>query len=154
VIQGQSKLKSSFYDLNKVMGGFGSYQPWIEKDYFLKDKLHLNKSGYQLQADLFMLALMGSLQPTWDTKALHASVMERANALLWKKNSTDSASKDSIIVLPKKLETKIPVFHRVKKGDTFYSIAARYHINMEALVQKNRRFKSKSLQVGDRIRIN
>ncbi len=154
VIQGQSQLKSSFYDLNKVMGGFGSYQPWIEKDYFLKDKLHLNKSGYQLQADLFMLALMGSLQPTWDTKALHASVMERANALFWKKNSTDSAAKDSIIVLPKKLETKKTVFHRVKKGDTFYSIAARYHINMEALVQKNRRFKSKSLQVGDRIRIN
>jgi len=100
-----------------------------------------------------MLALLGSLQPSWDTKVLQTSVLEKANALHWKKNFTDSTSKDSVIVLPKKFENKNPVFHRVKKGDTFYSIAARYHINMEALIKKNRRFKSKSLQVGDRIRI-
>jgi LysM repeat protein len=51
------------------------------------------------------------------------------------------------------IRAKKAKYHQVKKGDTFYSIAARYHMNMEALIEKNRRNKSKKLQIGDRIRI-
>jgi lysophospholipase L1-like esterase len=149
VIQGLSNVKSAFYDMNKVMGGFGSYQPWIEHNYFLKDKLHLNKAGYELQADLFMLALLGQLQPSWDLSNLKTRVEVQANALV-RKIVVDSLNKDTLVSTP-------PVeilYHRVKKGESFFSIAKRYKLNVDALVRRNSRHKSKALQVGDRIRIN
>jgi hypothetical protein len=131
------------------MGGFGSYQPWIEHNYFLKDKLHLNKAGYELQADLFMLALLGQLQPSWDLSNLKTRVEVQANALV-RKIVVDSLNKDTLVSTP-------PVeilYHRVKKGESFFSIAKRYKLNVDALVRRNSRHKSKALQVGDRIRIN
>lgn len=148
VIQGLSQIKSSFYDLNKVMGGFGSYQPWIEHNYFLKDKLHLNKAGYELQADLFMLALLGQLQPNWDLSNLKSRVEARANALV-RKIVVDSLNKDTLVSTP---QVKI-LYHRVKKGESFFSIAKQYKLNIDALIRRNSRLKSKALQVGDRIRI-
>jgi lysophospholipase L1-like esterase len=148
VIQGLSQIKSSFYDLNKVMGGFGSYQPWIEHNYFLKDKLHLNKAGYELQADLFMLALLTQLQPNWDLSTLKSRVEAQANALV-RKIVVDSLNKDTLVSTPK---VEI-LYHRVKKGESFFSIAKRYNLNIEALIRRNSRHKSKALQVGDRIRI-
>jgi len=153
VVESQSKLKSSFYDLNKVMGGFGSFQTWFDHDYFLKDKLHLNKDGYQLQARLFMLALLGQLKPNWDLSPTKSFVYDRVKLLYRKAVVSDSAQNDSIIIRPKEKIVKKVKFHQVKKGDTFFSIAARYHMNVEALIEQNRRHKSKTLQIGDRIRI-
>lgn len=153
VIEGQSQLKASFYDLNKVMGGFGSFQPWFDHEYFLKDKLHLSKSGYQLQADLFSLALIRSLMPQWDIQSLQQHVEKYTNLLLKNKYISDSLAVDTFVIRPKKRNLSKSLFHKVKKGDTFYSIAKRYHISLEALEDKNRRLKSKSLHVGDRIRI-
>ena len=148
VIQGLSQINSSFYDLNKVMGGFGSYQPWIEHNYFLKDKLHLNKAGYELQADLFMLALLGQLQPNWDLSNLKTRVEAQANALV-RKIVVDSLYKDTLVSTP---QVEI-LYHRVKKGESFFSIAKQYKLNIDALIRRNSRLKSKALQVGDRIRI-
>lgn len=148
VIQGLSQIKSSFYDLNKVMGGFGSYQAWIEHNYFLKDKLHLNKAGYELQADLFMLALLGQLQPNWDLSNLKTRVEAQANTLV-RKIVGDSLNKDTLISPPVEI-----LYHRVKKGESFFSIAKRYKQTIDALVRRNKRLKIKTLQVGDRIRIN
>jgi len=148
VIQGLSQIKSAFYDLNKVMGGFGSYQAWIEHNYFLKDKLHLNKAGYELQADLFMLALLGQLQPNWDLSNLQTRVEAQANTLV-RKIVEDSLNKDTLITPPVEI-----LYHRVKKGESFYSIAKRYKLTIDALVRRNKRFKTKALQVGGRIRIN
>ena len=101
VVESQSKLKSSFYDLNKVMGGFGSFQTWFDHDYFLKDKLHLNKNGYQLQARLFMLALLGQLKPNWDLSPTKSFVYDRVKLLYRKAVVSDSAQNDSIIIRPK-----------------------------------------------------
>lgn len=153
VVESLSQLPSSFYDLNKVMGGFGSFQPWFDYDYFLKDKLHLNKAGYQLQANLFTLALLGQLKPEWDLTSLKNEVVERSGKLIRKTSVADSIKVDSSTSQSKeKIITKAK-YHLVKKGDTFFSIAARYHLNMEAIIEQNRRYKSRSLQIGDRIRI-
>ncbi len=153
IVESLSQLKSSFYDLNKVMGGFGSFQTWFDQNYFLKDKLHLNKDGYQLQAKLFMLALLGQLKPQWDLGPIESFVSDRVKLLYRKAAVSDSAQKDTIVIRPQEKIIKKVKFHQVKKGDTFYSIAARYHVRVEALIEQNRRHKSKTLQIGDRIRI-
>lgn len=60
VVQTLSDLPAAYYDLNQVMGGFGSSAEWVKNGCFLKDQLHLTKEGYQLQAKLFVLALFKS----------------------------------------------------------------------------------------------
>jgi lysophospholipase L1-like esterase len=60
VVRILADMKVPFYDLNAVMGGFGSSLDWVKNGCFLKDQLHLTKEGYQLQAKLFVLALFKS----------------------------------------------------------------------------------------------
>ena len=60
VVQTLSDLPAACYDLNQVMGGFGSSAEWVKNGCLLKDQLHLTKEGYQLQAKLFVLALFKS----------------------------------------------------------------------------------------------
>jgi LysM repeat protein len=156
IIEAQSKLKSSFYDLNKVMGGFGSFQPWFENNYFLKDKLHLNKEGYQLQAKLFMIPFLNQLKPAMDLSPLKAEIEESVKSISRRVVTKDTSEKDSVVsavIVPKKKLIQTSVFHLVKKGDTFYSIAARYHVTVKSLIENNRKVKSTAIQLGDRIRI-
>lgn len=154
IIEAQSKIQSSFYDLNKVMGGFGSFQPWYESDYFLKDKLHLTKSGYQLQAKLFMIALIGQLKSNKNLDELQSRVAEQCRLLIRKTSTQDTVVKDSVQhdIQEKKWDEK-SIYHKVKSGDTFYSIAKKYHVSVDALIARNRKKKSTALQLGDRIRI-
>jgi len=156
IVEAQSKLKSSFYDLNKVMGGFGSFQPWYENNYFLKDKLHLNKAGYQLQAKLFMIPFLSQLKPTTDVSALKSEMEASVKSISRRVVLKDTITKDSVVlepVIPQKKQIQKALFHLVKKGDTFNSIAARYHVSVKSLIEKNRRVKSTAIQLGDRIRI-
>jgi lysophospholipase L1-like esterase len=60
VVQALAEIPAPFYDLNQVMGGFGSSEEWVKNGCFLKDQLHLTREGYQLQAKLFVLALFKS----------------------------------------------------------------------------------------------
>lgn len=156
IIEEQSKWKSSFYDLNKVMGGFGSFQPWFENNYFLKDKLHLNKAGYQLQAKLFMIPFLTQLKPKLDLSQLKSEVKSSIQSIQKRVVKQDSVVKDSVdieVIVPRKKIVHSEIFHTIKKGDTFYSIAERYHVTVKSLEGKNRKVKSTALQLGDRIRI-
>lgn len=154
IIEAQSKIQSSFYDLNKVMGGFGSFQPWYESDYFLKDKLHLTKSGYQLQAKLFMLALIRQLKSNKNLDELQSQIAEQGRLLVRKTSVQDTVVKDSVHhVIPAKKVVEKSIYHKVKSGDTFYSISKKYHVSIDVLIDRNRRKKSTALQLGDRIRI-
>jgi lysophospholipase L1-like esterase len=60
VVQALAEMPTAYYDLNQVMGGFGSSEEWLKNGCFLKDQLHLTREGYQLQAKLFVLALFKS----------------------------------------------------------------------------------------------
>ena len=96
-----------------------------------------------------MLALLVQLQPNWDLSNLKTRVEAQANTLV-RKIVVDSLNKDTLVSIP-------PVeilYHRVKKGESFFSIAKRYKQTIDALVRRNKRLKTKALQVGDRIRIN
>lgn len=154
IVESQSKVQSSFYDLNKVMGGFGSFQPWYENDLFLKDKLHLNKAGYQLQAKLFMLALIGQLESNKNLNELLSQVADKSRLVVRKTSVQDTMVKDSVrLVIPEKKVVEKSIYHKVKSGDTFYSISKKYHISLDVLITRNRKKKSTALQLGDRIRI-
>ena len=154
IIEFQSKVQSSFYDLNKVMGGFGSFQPWYDNDFFLKDKLHLNKAGYQLQAKLFMLALIGQLKSNKNLDELLSQVSDKSRLVVRKTSVQDTVVKDSLrLVIPEKKVVEKSIYHKVKSGDTFYSISKKYHISVDVLIARNRKKKSTALQLGDRIRI-
>jgi hypothetical protein len=52
----------SYWDLFSVMGGYGSIQKWYTKGLTAKDKLHLNRRGYELQGYLLFDALMRALK--------------------------------------------------------------------------------------------
>lgn len=75
VIRVLAEMKVPFYDLNAVMGGFGSSLDWVKKGCFLKDQLHLTKEGYQLQAKLFVLALF----KTWGDQTSFENLQKQVN---------------------------------------------------------------------------
>jgi lysophospholipase L1-like esterase len=51
----------SSWDLFSVMGGYGSIQKWYSKGLTAKDKLHLNRRGYELQGYLLLSALLKAM---------------------------------------------------------------------------------------------
>ena len=75
VIRVLAALPSPFYDLNQVMGGFGSSEAWVKNGCFLRDQLHLTKEGYQLQAKLFVLALL----KTWGDEEAFSILQNQVN---------------------------------------------------------------------------
>jgi len=54
-----AKLRSlSWWDLYRVMGGLGSMKDWYKAKLGARDRIHFTRRGYELQADLFVEALM------------------------------------------------------------------------------------------------
>ena len=75
VVQVLAELPVPFYDLNQVMGGYGSSEAWVKNGCFLKDQLHLTKEGYQLQAKLLALALF----KTWGDLSAFSRLENQVN---------------------------------------------------------------------------
>jgi lysophospholipase L1-like esterase len=46
----------AMWDLHQIMGGDGSVDVWIKKNYLIFDHLHFTSAGYKLQGELFMEA--------------------------------------------------------------------------------------------------
>ncbi len=46
----------ALWDLQHIMGGDGSVDAWIKKNYLIFDHLHFTSAGYKLQGELFMQA--------------------------------------------------------------------------------------------------
>jgi len=51
----------AIWNLHDQMGGAGSMIKWFNKGLASKDKLHFKKAGYELQAKMFMYALLNGL---------------------------------------------------------------------------------------------
>lgn len=52
----------AYWDLYSIMGGYGSINKWFIKGLTSKDKLHLNKKGYELQGLLLYNAIEAAYQ--------------------------------------------------------------------------------------------
>lgn len=48
----------ALWDLHQIMGGDGSVDVWIKKNYMIFDHLHFTTAGYKLQGELFMEAFL------------------------------------------------------------------------------------------------
>jgi len=48
----------ALWDLHQIMGGDGSVDEWIKKNYLIFDHLHFTSAGYKLQGELFMEAFL------------------------------------------------------------------------------------------------
>jgi lysophospholipase L1-like esterase len=55
-----NKYNGAVYDWFEVMGGLGSIRKWKEAGLAAGDLVHFTKAGYQLEADLFFNAFVGS----------------------------------------------------------------------------------------------
>ncbi len=51
-----TKYDGAVYDLFEIMGGLGSIAKWQSAELAAKDKIHLSKKGYELQADMMASA--------------------------------------------------------------------------------------------------
>lgn len=54
----------AFWDLNTVMGGFGSMDYWYKSGLGAGDKVHFQKDGYRLQGNLLFNALIKNINAT------------------------------------------------------------------------------------------
>ncbi len=54
------KEQAAVWDLYAIMGGPNSIRDWMEYNIAIRDKIHFNKEGYQLQGDLLFEAIIKS----------------------------------------------------------------------------------------------
>jgi lysophospholipase L1-like esterase len=54
------KHNGAVYDMFAIMGGLGSIDDWRDNNLAAKDRIHLTKRGYELQADLMFEAFRNS----------------------------------------------------------------------------------------------
>lgn len=62
ICQVANTYQVSIWDYYKVMGGLKSMENWYNAGLGAEDKVHYKKAGYEIQADLFMEALLKTLQ--------------------------------------------------------------------------------------------
>jgi len=68
IIKVANNMNCSYWDFFAVMGGENSIDSWHSSELTAKDKLHLNKKGYLLKANLFFDAFLNSFQPFFSPK--------------------------------------------------------------------------------------
>ncbi|TNE79818.1 MAG: LysM peptidoglycan-binding domain-containing protein [Bacteroidetes bacterium] len=59
---------TGFWDLNSVMGGYGSMNDWYRAGLTARDKVHFSAGGYRLQGQLLFNALMRAYQARTDAE--------------------------------------------------------------------------------------
>ena len=68
IIKVAKEMNCAYWDFFTVMGGEESVDSWYSSDLTAKDKLHLNKKGYLIKANLFFDAFLNSFQPFFISK--------------------------------------------------------------------------------------
>ncbi|MGM0497322.1 MAG: GDSL-type esterase/lipase family protein [Bacteroidota bacterium] len=68
IVEVANKVNCSYWDFYTIMGGERSIDLWYSSELTAKDKLHLNKKGYLLKANLFFDAFLNSFQPFFRSK--------------------------------------------------------------------------------------
>jgi len=61
-------MNCSYWDFFAVMGGENSVDSWYLSGLTAKDRLHLNKKGYLLKANLFFDAFLNNFNPFFSSK--------------------------------------------------------------------------------------
>jgi len=135
------KTETAYYDVNRVMGGWGSHARWQANDLFLKDQLHFNKKGATLMGQMLCHALLKSCNIGMDQQ----SILEQQITLAFPKQvaipTTPSSSEASTVS-----RTYI-----VKEGDSLSAIAKKLGTSVEALCKLNGISNPDALKLGQKL---
>jgi hypothetical protein len=137
----------SLFDLNAAMGGWGSVYRWSRAGLVLKDLLHFNANGYRLQGKMLIAALLNEYNRIEDQAVQTTDLQQFLDSMQVVIHPVNIVSSEPDAVAPTVL------MHRVKKGETLYSISRRYGEPVERLKKINRLSRPYIIRPGDVIKI-
>lgn len=135
------KTETAYYDVNRVMGGWGSHACWQANDLFLKDQLHFNKKGATLMGQMLCHALLKACDIGIDQQ----SILEQQITPAFPKQVTIPATPSSIAV------NTVSRTYIVKEGDSLSAIAKKLGTSVDALCKLNGITNPDSLKLGQKI---
>lgn len=140
----------SLFDLNKAMGGWGSLNDWYKNNLVSSDKLHFNASGYALQGKMFSLAFLENYNDNFKNDSiklinLRNEILNNLSVLLSKKNQ--------VAEIVKPIKIKQPKIYVVKKGDTIFKIAEKFHVSGKKILLINNLKVNSIIRPGQKIKL-
>lgn len=135
------KTETAYYDVNRVMGGWGSHACWQANDLFLKDQLHFNKKGATLMGQMLCHALLKACDIGIDQQ----SILEQQITPAFPKQVTIPATPSSIAA------NTVSRTYIVKEGDSLSAIAKKLGTSVDALCKLNGITNPDSLKLGQKI---
>lgn len=122
-----------WYDYFAISGGQYSMQKWRRYHLAKNDKVHLTTAGYNLKGDLFLNAMLNSyleyLKGRTESLIVANGGLKTVNDSLFNdKNGSSDPENDS---------TKTKINYKVKKGERLSTIARRYNIDVEDIMDWN-----------------
>jgi hypothetical protein len=141
-LQGISKkTETAYYDVNRVMGGWGSHACWQANDLFLKDQLHFNKKGATLMGQMLCHALLKSCNIGMDQQ----TILEQQITPAFPKQLTIPTAPSSSAI------STVSRTYIVKEGDSLSAIAKKLGTSVEALCKLNGITNPDSLKLGQKL---
>ncbi len=152
-----------------IINGNSSVKDLEERIALLEEKLqYINASGSLTDQGQAVEKYMNRFDRFEATVSLKMDVMEKKFADLWnekqKKELVNTAEfskpvikKETPALTVKKKEKNnptpksMPVYHRIKKGETFYSISRKYNLTVDALRAINNLDKGSTLYPGQKL---
>ena len=135
------KTETAYYDVNRVMGGWGSHACWQANDLFLKDQLHFNKKGATLMGQMLCHALLKSCNVGMDQQ----TILEQQITPAFPKQLTIPTAPSSSAI------STVSRTYIVKEGDSLSAIAKKLGTSVEALCKLNGITNPDSLKLGQKI---
>ena len=136
-----NKTETAYYDVNRVMGGWGSHACWQANDLFLKDQLHFNKKGATLMGQMLCHALLKACNVGVEQQSL----LEQQITPSFPKQVTIPATPPSIVT------NTVSRTYIVKEGDSLSAIAKKLGTSVDALCKLNGITNPDSLKLGQKI---
>lgn len=141
----------ALYDFYNVSGGQYSMLQWLSKNLARRDRIHLSSPGYLFKGELFTNAFINSYlhflqQPLAKSFIVDSLVTDSTLTRIKHKDSVIAYSKDTIMALYKKIETKSPyeykgtgseVYYKIEYGDNLGSIAEQFGVSVSDIQMWN-----------------
>lgn len=122
----------AWYDYYTVAGGRYSMMKWRRYQLAKKDKVHLTTEGYNIKGDLYLNALINSYLLYLKDQPAKLNV---GNGIFL--NQSDSLMAVADTLDPEKNPNKTKITHVVKRGEKLKSIALKYNVDIEDIMDWN-----------------
>jgi LysM repeat protein len=120
------------------------------------DKLHFNASGYALQGKMFSLAFLENYNDNFKNDTIEIFNLKNEilnnlkSILIPKKNNIEEITNPLNI---KPTSIKSPKIYVVKRGDTIYRIAQKFHVSGKKILLINNLKENSIIRPGQKIKL-